>query len=127
MPAKMHSRDSYYQEDGNTGLTDVAETPLGWHVLWTRSNSEQLVRDQLVAKDYEVFLPMINQWFSGGEGRTFRVDLQVPEDSFDIGSRLLVSGESRWGEANLADAIAWGCGFTRYHAAKTAREWQRAF
>lgn len=69
----------------------------------------------------------VNQWFSGGEARTFRVDLQVPEDSFDIGSRLLVSGESRWGEADLADAIAWGCGFTRYHDAKTAREWQQAF
>ena len=69
----------------------------------------------------------INQWFSAGGRRTFRVDLQAPEDSFDIGSRLLVSGESRWGEADLADAIAWGCGFTRYHDAETAREWQRAF
>lgn len=69
----------------------------------------------------------VNQWFSDGEGRTVKVDLQVAEDSFDIGSRLLVSGESRWGEADLADAIAWGCGFTRYHDAETAREWQQAF
>lgn len=63
--ARMYSSDTHYRDDHCTGLTDVAETPLGWHVLWTRSNSEQLVRDQLVAKDYEIFLPMVNQWFRG--------------------------------------------------------------
>lgn len=61
----MHTSHSYYQQDGCTGLADAAETPLGWHVLWTRSNSEQLVREQLVARDYEVFLPMIDQWCRG--------------------------------------------------------------
>lgn len=61
MYAKMHSSHTYYQEDRSTALTDEAETPLGWHVLWTRSNSERLVSDQLVAKGYEIFLPMIHQ------------------------------------------------------------------
>ncbi len=61
----MQSSHSYYQEDRSTALTDEAETPLCWHVLWTRSNSEQLVREQLAAKDYEVFLPMNDQWTLG--------------------------------------------------------------
>jgi transcriptional antiterminator NusG len=33
-----------------------------WHVLWTRSHSEQLVHDQLAAKGFELFLPMMNVW-----------------------------------------------------------------
>lgn len=57
----MKSTHAYYQDDCSAALTDNAETPLGWHVLWTRSNSEQLVREQLVAKGYETFLPMIHQ------------------------------------------------------------------
>lgn len=52
---------AYYQDDCSAVLTDTAEMPLGWHVLWTRSNSEQLVREQLMAKGYETFLPMIQQ------------------------------------------------------------------
>ena len=68
----------------------------------------------------------VYQWFSGGEDRTFKVDLQAPRGSFGVGSRLLVSGESRWGKPDLADAIAWGCGFTRYFDAKTAHAWEQA-
>lgn len=33
-----------------------------WHVLWTRSNCEQLVRDQLSGKGFESFLPMTGVW-----------------------------------------------------------------
>lgn len=65
MTAEMKSTQSYYQNDCSTALTDTAETPLGWHVLWTRSNSERLVKEQLEAKDYEVFLPMIHQMALG--------------------------------------------------------------
>lgn len=36
--------------------------PKAWHVLWTRSNCEKLVRDQLAARGYETFLPMLDQW-----------------------------------------------------------------
>lgn len=69
----------------------------------------------------------VAQWFAGGESSTFTVDLQSPEGSFGIGSRLLVSGESRWGDPELADAIAWPCGFTRYYDADTAQAWQDAY
>jgi transcription antitermination factor NusG len=33
-----------------------------WHVLWTRSHAEQLVHDQLAARGFELFLPMIEMW-----------------------------------------------------------------
>ncbi len=33
-----------------------------WHVLWTRSHCEQLVHDQLMAKGYTLFLPMLDVW-----------------------------------------------------------------
>ena len=33
-----------------------------WHVLWTRSNCEQRVCDQVSAKGLEVFLPKIGVW-----------------------------------------------------------------
>lgn len=62
MYATMQSSHNYYQDDRSTALTDEAKSPLGWHVLWTRSNSERLVKEQLLAKDYEVFLPMTDQW-----------------------------------------------------------------
>jgi transcriptional antiterminator NusG len=41
---------------------DAPEPRVGWHVLWTRSNFEQAVNDQLRSRDYETFLPRINQW-----------------------------------------------------------------
>jgi len=33
-----------------------------WHVLWTRSNSEKLVADQLAAKGFSIFLPTLEVW-----------------------------------------------------------------
>ncbi len=33
-----------------------------WHVLWTRSHSEQMVHDQLAAKGFDLFLPMMDVW-----------------------------------------------------------------
>jgi len=33
-----------------------------WHVLWTRSHSEQMVHDQLAAKGFQLFLPRIDTW-----------------------------------------------------------------
>ncbi|MES2606636.1 MAG: transcription termination/antitermination NusG family protein [Pseudomonadota bacterium] len=53
----------------------VAVAP-GWHVLWTRSNFERLVYDQLSQKGYEVFLPQIYQWSPHKEGtRTSRAPM----------------------------------------------------
>jgi transcription termination/antitermination protein NusG len=40
-----------------------------WHVLWTRSNCEQLVHDQLTSKGLEVFLPKVGAWSRRGERR----------------------------------------------------------
>jgi transcription antitermination factor NusG len=37
-----------------------------WHVLWTRSNCEQQVHDELVAKGYRPFLPRIGRWARRG-------------------------------------------------------------
>ena len=33
-----------------------------WRALWTHSHSEQLVHDQLMAKTFDVFLPLIPVW-----------------------------------------------------------------
>jgi transcription antitermination factor NusG len=51
------------------------EQGLRWHVLWTRSNCEQLVHDQLAAKGFDVFLPTINAWSRRGGVRLLS---QVP-------------------------------------------------
>jgi transcriptional antiterminator NusG len=40
-----------------------------WHVLWTRSNCEQLVHDQLAAQGFELFLPTIEAWVRRGAVR----------------------------------------------------------
>ncbi|QIG42952.1 hypothetical protein G5V58_09425 [Nocardioides anomalus] len=76
----------------------------------------------------------VREWFAGGEGDTVTVDLQgtgaEPTEGdaamYDIGSRLLVSGEPRWGGAPLDAPIAWACGFTRAHDAATAADWRAA-
>lgn len=68
----------------------------------------------------------VREWFSGGRGSTVTVDMQSSAKSYGIGSRLLVSGEPRWGGPALADAIAWGCEFTRYYDPATADSWSRA-
>jgi transcriptional antiterminator NusG len=39
------------------------ETTPQWHVLWARSNCEQLVHDQLLSKGFHVFLPTLEVWF----------------------------------------------------------------
>jgi transcriptional antiterminator NusG len=37
-----------------------------WHVLWTHSNYEQLVYDQLTAKGFRLFLPKLDAWSRRG-------------------------------------------------------------
>src|SRR2546430_13629761 len=37
-----------------------------WHAVWTRSQCEQLVHDQLTAKGFDLFLPMIDRWSRRG-------------------------------------------------------------
>ncbi len=38
------------------------DTAKHWHVLWTRSNTEHLVYDQLTARGFELYLPMLGVW-----------------------------------------------------------------
>ena len=40
--------------------------PAAWHVLWTRSNCESLVADQLAAKGFRVFVPTLEAWSRRG-------------------------------------------------------------
>ncbi|MET8282008.1 hypothetical protein [Micromonospora sp. NPDC005174] len=81
----------------------------------------------------------VHTWFAGGSEGTAVVDMSPPTagagtgdatsehvPAYQIGTRLLVSGTSRWGGAPLADPIAWGCGFTRYYSPSTAAEWATA-
>jgi transcription termination/antitermination protein NusG len=45
----------------------VVETAAArWRVLWTQSNCEQLVRDQLAAQGFDVFLPIAEAWSRRG-------------------------------------------------------------
>jgi transcription antitermination factor NusG len=47
-----------------------------WHVLWTRSNCEQIVHDQLASKGFQVFLPTLDVWSRrGGVRRVARVPM----------------------------------------------------
>jgi hypothetical protein len=77
----------------------------------------------------------VHTWFRGGTGDTVTVDMDSPGlvssagpavPPYDVGTRLLVSGEPRWGGAPLDDPIAWSCGFTRPYDPRTAAEWAAA-
>ena len=77
----------------------------------------------------------VEQWFTGGSGSTMTIDMSPPREgprlseaapTYDAGTRLLVSGESRWGEGISEDGLAWGCGFTRYYDPETAGAWLAA-
>ena len=47
-----------------------------WRVLWTHSNCEQLVYDQLAAKGFDLFLPTVEAWSRrGGVRRLARVPM----------------------------------------------------
>ena len=63
---------------GGEALTETATAPMthGWHVLWTRSNCEQLVHDQLASSGFALFLPTVLSWCRrGGVRRLLRVPL----------------------------------------------------
>lgn len=53
-----------------TVLTMQAAVGPRWYVLWTRSNCEQLVCDQLTAKGLEAFLPKVATWSRRGGQRS---------------------------------------------------------
>ena len=68
------SRNAILQTQTFSGASDeIPEngivTRARWHVLWTHSNCEQLVHDQLEAKGFELFLPKIGRWARRGQLR----------------------------------------------------------
>lgn len=80
----------------------------------------------------------VNEWFRGGDQATVTLDMlgptinsgqqySVQQLSYGVGTRLLVSGEPRFGGPPLQAAIGWPCGFTRYYDKNTATSWQQAF
>ena len=60
------TRNDYASGLADAYLLDEPRPRSAWHVLWTRSNCERLVHDQLVSRGYEAFLPMIQEWKGGG-------------------------------------------------------------
>jgi len=47
-----------------------------WHVLWTHSNCERLVHDQLAKKGFDLFLPIVEAWSRrGGVRRRARIPM----------------------------------------------------
>ncbi|MCK0114340.1 hypothetical protein MWU75_19565 [Ornithinimicrobium sp. F0845] len=73
----------------------------------------------------------VREWFVGGDANEVTVDVQgvgagtaEGDMPFGVGTRLLMSGEPRWGGAPLDSPIAWGCGFSRYYDEETAKSWR---
>ena len=75
----------------------------------------------------------VNQWFAGGSADTIgiwmdalNVETSTGSVSAEVGTRLLVSGEPRWGGEPLEDPLAWTCGFTQEWTEQAAAEWEAA-
>lgn len=73
----------------------------------------------------------VNHWYRGGSGNGVTVQFEtgpiaeyVPDT--EIGARLPVTGEPRWGGQPLDDPVAWGCGFTQAWTADAAESWANA-
>jgi transcription termination/antitermination protein NusG len=56
---------------GGEALPEIEEKSLTppWRVVWTRSNCEQLVYDQLAPKGFDLFLPTAEAWSRRGRVR----------------------------------------------------------
>jgi len=56
---------------GGEALPESAETLIKpWRVLWTHSNCERLVHDQLAVRGFDLFLPTTEAWSRRGRVRT---------------------------------------------------------
>lgn len=76
----------------------------------------------------------VHRWFKGGTARevgvwmeNLNIETSVGSVDAEPGTRLLVSGEPRWGGDSLEDPIAWPCGFTQSWTGEAASEWEAAF
>jgi len=74
----------------------------------------------------------VSEWFTGDGAAEATVGmfpagtalLGGPE--YEVGTRLLVTGEPRFDDTRLEDLVAWYCGFTRTYDDATAAEWRAA-
>lgn len=75
----------------------------------------------------------VNEWFAGGGPQIITIDILPPHRSsvgapeYDTDSRLLISGEPRFGGTPLESPVAWMCGFSRTYDAATADLWRDTF
>jgi hypothetical protein len=74
----------------------------------------------------------INEWYRGGSAESITVGIPLPRDEangppFDVGTRLLVSGNTPGDAPADSTWRAWGCGYTRYYDQPTADSWRAAF
>jgi len=72
------TRDDRERTKGGEALPEalLESTTDRWRVLWTHSNCEQLVYNQLAAKGFELFLPTLEAWSKrGGVRRLGRVPM----------------------------------------------------
>ena len=61
---------------GRAGRNEGGGACPQWYAIWTRSHSEQMVADQLLAKGLDVFLPKISVWSRrGGVRHAIRVPM----------------------------------------------------
>lgn len=75
----------------------------------------------------------VHEWFTVDGPEQVVVQMMPPgivtsagDADYNVGSRLLVSGEPRWGGQPLDSPVAWSCGFTRTYDSDTASEWRDA-
>lgn len=75
----MGAKPTADEIDMHNHIADDAHRPAApaqWCALWTHAHCEQLVHDQLAAKDFEVFLPLITVWSRrGGVRHQIRVPM----------------------------------------------------
>jgi hypothetical protein len=76
----------------------------------------------------------VHEWFAGEGPDNVNVEMFPPgirtsvgTVDYDVGSRLLVSGEPRWGGTPLESPVGWMCGFSRTYDTDTAATWRQAF
>ena len=74
MTPKTASHDFYLRDDMCSLTADIINPQPGWYVLWTKSNFEQRVTEELSNKSYDVFLPQIRQWSDRPDGRPVRAE-----------------------------------------------------
>jgi hypothetical protein len=75
----------------------------------------------------------VHEWFRPDGPNQISVEMNPPglpstlaSADYAVGTRLLVSGEPRWGGEPLEDPIVWSCGFSRTHSIAAAEDWRES-